>query len=172
MPLRVGSVEDGGPAFGFAKTPPRAGLGLVGRADRVLLPVSGRCAGRSVGVPLVSEDWGGLASVDNLGDGDTLSLGACGLFVNAALTLLLLALPGVNPNPEVLVEGFALPGAFLAGERGRASGLLKLPSLVPGLLLLLFPRLNAEAGLDGGPIGDSGGAKNDDLLRSFGVIWS
>lgn len=76
--------------------------------------------------------------------------------------------PGVKPNPpsDVRVAGFAdADGLFPTGSAGFA----KLPSLVPGLLLLLPGRLMAEAGLSGGPIGLSW-EKKLDLRRSFGVV--
>lgn len=89
-----------------------------------------------------------------------------------------LAEPGTGRDPilepilVVLVAGLALAGAFLTGSPALLVGLEKLPSLVPGRLLLLLVLLMAEAGLRGGPIGLSGALKKLDLRRSLGVDGS
>lgn len=57
----------------------------------------------------------------------------------------------------------------MAGELDLLGGLTKLPSLVPGRLLLFPFRLRLEEGRGGGPIGLSTGLKKLDLRRSLGV---
>lgn len=75
--------------------------------------------------------------------------------------------PGVNPNPprDVRDAGLAVRGAFFADGRG---GFAKVPSLVPGLLLMLLARLMLDDGRGGGPMGLST-EKKLDRRRSFGV---
>jgi len=75
--------------------------------------------------------------------------------------------PGVKPNPpsEVRDAGLAVMGAFFADGRG---GFAKLPSLVPGLLLMLLARLMLDDGRGGGPMGLST-EKKLDRRRSLGV---
>lgn len=103
-----------------------------------------------------------------LGDGGMLLSTTSWLVLKALLTLLC----GVKPKPpsEVLDADFALAGSLVAIDEGLPTGLPKLPSLVPGLLVPLFPlRLRLEAGLGGGPIGLSTGEKKLDRLLSLGV---
>jgi len=75
--------------------------------------------------------------------------------------------PGVKPNPprDVRDAGLAVMGAFFADGRG---GFAKVPSLVPGLLLMLLARLMLDDGRGGGPIGLST-EKKLERRRSFGV---
>jgi len=102
-----------------------------------------------------------------MGDGGTAVFELWSFVWNDALTLRRVP-PGVKPKPpsDVRVAGFAdADGLWPTGNAGFA----KLPSLVPGLLLLLPGRLMADAGLGGGPIGLST-EKKLDLRRSFGVV--
>jgi hypothetical protein len=75
--------------------------------------------------------------------------------------------PGVKPKPprDVRDAGLALRGAFFVEGTG---GFTKVPSLVPGLLLMLLARLMLDVGRGGGPIGLST-EKKLDRRRSFGV---
>lgn len=88
------------------------------------------------------------------------------MVVNEELTLLLPP-PGVKPKPpsDVRVAGLAVDGAFFADGRG---GFAKVPSLVPGLLVMLLARLILDDGRGGGPIGLST-EKKLERRRSFGV---
>jgi hypothetical protein len=99
------------------------------------------------------------------GDGGTNDLEAGSLVAEEELTL---RPPfGVKPNPpsDVRDAGLEVDGAFLADGRG---GFAKVPSLVPGLLLMLLARLMLDVGRGGGPMGLST-EKKLDRRRSFGV---
>jgi hypothetical protein len=130
-----------------ANVSPNAGLVFVGLAASVLLAE-------------------GLDGDVAPGDGGTIDFEVWSFDVNDEELTLRLP-PGVKPKPprDVRDAGLALIGAFFAEGRG---GFAKVPSLVPGLLLMLLARLMLEDGRGGGPMGLST-EKKLDRRRSFGV---
>ena len=133
--------------WGGANASPNAGLDLIGLAASVLL----------------AEALDGDVAP---GDGGTSDFEVWSFDENDEELMLRLP-PGVKPNPprDVRDAGLALMGAFFVEGTG---GFAKVPSLVPGLLLMLLARLMLDVGRGGGPMGLST-EKKLDRRRSFGV---